>query len=360
MAVRQLLSPNLDNDPNNPLYIYQGGKILTDWYCWCLAVTAGSFGAKGGSYSAKTAWQSCNTKHCDFNLPEKVWIPVWWEGGDYGHVAEAYRDGNHITVYSSPYTHKATFDVFQGDDIKGLLNYIGQAYRVGSFSGWSETLLDSRIIEFYQDKSNEDICKEVWEGKWGTGRDRRNRLTEAGYDYDTIQRMIDQGIGKPEPESVVEPEPTSPEPVEDPEPVEPQPEPTPEPEPVSEPSSEPTEPIETEPIVEEPTNETNNEPKEEQMAQPTEPFEPAQEQADAQYIGGIIEEASSGFEIPKKVKLIAYIVGDILLIFGMLLPNIINALQAPTLSVWGEYVSKVLLEGGVYILLVFKLIKKKK
>ena len=352
MAVRQLLSPNLDNDPNNPLYIYQGGKILTDWYCWCLAVTAGSFGAKGSSYSAKTAWQSCNTKHCDFNLPEKVWIPVWWEGGEYGHVAEAYREGDTLTVYSSPYSHKATFDVFSGK-VKDILNYIGQVYRVGSFSGWSETLLDSDIIQFYQEKSNEEICKEVWEGKWGTGRDRKNRLTEAGYDYDTIQGMIDQGIGKPEPvvEPVVEPEPTSPEPVVEPEPVEPQPEPTPEPEPVSGPSDEPTEPINTEPIVEEPIEETNNAPKEEQMAVPTE---------NQQIIADIVEESSSIFHPSDKAKLIIYIIIDIAFFISIMLPFVADFIDADTLRTRLLCASQALTTAGVYWALVFKLIKKKK
>ncbi len=378
MACRQILSPNLDNDPNHPLYIYQGGKILTDWYCWCLAVCAGSFGAKGGSYSAKTAWQSCNTKHCDFDIPEKVWVPVWWEGGTYGHVAEAYREGDTLTVYSSPYTHKATFDVFRGK-VKDILNYIGQVYGVGGFTGWSETLLESRIIEFYQEKPNEEICKEVWEGKWGTGRDRKNRLTEAGYDYDTIQGMIDQGIGKPEPVK----EPPKPEPVEeqqkennDIKPQEP-----PQDDKGEETMNEPTKP-------EEPTQNGSNEPTTNQdSSAPTQntssdtssgfsspdsenknlekqqdtkdEFVPAKSQ-DAQFIGGIIEEASAEFEPSKKVKLIAYLVGDVLLVGSLLIPDIVNTIQAPTPNIWAEYLSKVLLEAGIAVLTVFKLFKRKK
>ena len=279
MAWKQILTPNLDNDPKKPLYVYQGGKILTDWYGWCLAVVHASFGAKGSSYSAKTAWQSCGTKHKDYNLPEKVWIPVWWEGGQYGHVAEAYRQGDQITVYSSPYTHKPYFQVFKGS-VKATLDSMGKTYGVGGFSGWSETLLDSRIISWVEDPKT------------------------------------------------VEPKP------------EPEPEPTPEPEP-------------------EPNKDDNKEPKEDDMSQPDEPFEPAKE-ADAQLIGGIIEEASDCFEPSKTMKLIAYLVGDALLVGAILIPDIVNAIQAPTMSVWAEYLSKVLLEAGTCILLVFKLIKKKK
>lgn len=151
MAYKQILYPNLDNDPNHPMYIYQGGKILSDWYGWCLAVVAGSYGAKGSSYSAKTAWQSCNTKHYDRDIPEKVYTPLWYEGGTYGHVVIAYREGNQITVYSSPYTHKPNFEIFKGE-INYILDYIGRVYVVGSYTGWSETVLESRVIELEEVK----------------------------------------------------------------------------------------------------------------------------------------------------------------------------------------------------------------
>lgn len=39
-------------------------------------------------------------------------------------------------------------------------------------------------------KSDEQIADEVIAGKWGNGDDRRNRLASAGYDYDTIQSLV--------------------------------------------------------------------------------------------------------------------------------------------------------------------------
>lgn len=39
-------------------------------------------------------------------------------------------------------------------------------------------------------KSDMEIAKEVLNGKWGNGEDRKKRLTEAGYDYNTIQKMV--------------------------------------------------------------------------------------------------------------------------------------------------------------------------
>ena len=41
-------------------------------------------------------------------------------------------------------------------------------------------------------KSNEEIAKEVIQGKWGNGTDRKNRLTKSGYDYYAVQKIVNQ------------------------------------------------------------------------------------------------------------------------------------------------------------------------
>lgn len=292
MAWKQKLWPNLDDNPNNPLYVWIGGQIIDDWCGWCLAVTAASYGAKGSSYSAKTAWQACGTKHYDRNIPEGIYVPLWYEGGDFGHVVIGYREGNHLTVYSSPCgQHIATFQVFSGD-LNWLLDYIGQIFYVGGFSGWSETVLDSRVIEWVADT-----------------------------------------VPTPTPTPTPEPEP--------------EPEPTPEPEPEPTPEPEPDEPIDD-----------NNNGKDDDMSKPQDPENPAAP-ADQQLVSGLIEESSQWFEFSPTIRLIFYLIGDALLVGGLIVPDIINAIQAPTLPVFAEYLSKVLIEVGTCILMIFKLVKKK-
>ncbi|MDE6947596.1 MAG: hypothetical protein K2P14_10485 [Anaeroplasmataceae bacterium] len=44
-------------------------------------------------------------------------------------------------------------------------------------------------------KSNEEIAEEVKAGKWGNGEDRKNKLTEAGYDYNAIQAIVNASYG---------------------------------------------------------------------------------------------------------------------------------------------------------------------
>lgn len=41
-------------------------------------------------------------------------------------------------------------------------------------------------------KSNEDIAKEVIAGKWGNGRERKEKLVAAGYDYNKIQAIVNE------------------------------------------------------------------------------------------------------------------------------------------------------------------------
>ena len=41
-------------------------------------------------------------------------------------------------------------------------------------------------------KSVDEIAKEVINGKWGTGTDRKNRLTKAGYDYSVVQKRVNE------------------------------------------------------------------------------------------------------------------------------------------------------------------------
>ena len=41
-------------------------------------------------------------------------------------------------------------------------------------------------------KSVEEVAKEVLAGKWGNGDDRKNRLKAAGYDYNAVQKKVNE------------------------------------------------------------------------------------------------------------------------------------------------------------------------
>lgn len=44
-------------------------------------------------------------------------------------------------------------------------------------------------------KSIEEIAAEVIAGKWGMGNDRRQRLSNAGYDYKEVQELVNKILG---------------------------------------------------------------------------------------------------------------------------------------------------------------------
>lgn len=55
-----------------------------------------------------------------------------------------------------------------------------------------KALFDTPIKETVNKKSNEEIAKEVVAGKWGNGNARKTALTKAGYDYNTIQTLVNK------------------------------------------------------------------------------------------------------------------------------------------------------------------------
>ena len=44
-------------------------------------------------------------------------------------------------------------------------------------------------------KALEEIAKEVIRGEWGSGETRKTKLTEAGYDYEAVQKEVNRILG---------------------------------------------------------------------------------------------------------------------------------------------------------------------
>ena len=64
-------------------------------------------------------------------------------------------------------------------------------------AGYDYATVQSRVNEILSGKSgskksNEEIAKEVIAGKWGNGDDRKNRLAAAGYDYAAVQKCVNK------------------------------------------------------------------------------------------------------------------------------------------------------------------------
>lgn len=346
MSFKQIIFPNLDD---KKLVVNYQGKPLLDWFLWCLAVAQKTFNVAPFAASAQIAWNWNNTKHQDRNLPDGCFVPIWWTGGtgNYGHVAVAKRSGNRIQVWSSPYRHKPFFDYFEGE-LNATIDNISRIYGV-VYAGWTETMNTTRIVEWVtppQLKPNEEIATEVWRDMWGKGQDRINRLTSAGYDWRTIQALIDKGVGKPVEQPKVE-----------------------ETKPVEQPKVEEVKPAEVVKPIEQPKTEDESKEEEKHMDKIPEltddkikQFNDAYQASLAQ-ASGIIEEVGSGFDFSQKTKMIAYLTGDFLLLAGAITPQVILAIMSlndKNLTAFGTALASILATLGSQILLIFKLMKKKK
>ena len=43
-------------------------------------------------------------------------------------------------------------------------------------------------------KTTDQLAEEVIAGQWGNGADRKKRLTDAGYDYNAVQNIVNQKL----------------------------------------------------------------------------------------------------------------------------------------------------------------------
>ena len=59
----------------------------------------------------------------------------------------------------------------------------------GGYNGYSKGS-SSKSAEIK--KTVDELAKEVWDGKWGSGDERRKKLTAAGYDYDVVQKRVNE------------------------------------------------------------------------------------------------------------------------------------------------------------------------
>jgi LysM repeat protein len=143
---------------------------------WCLQNVRLGFGIQSGHFASAKADMEYQKTHGTFhtdNIPTNVAVPVYIDSlSQYEHVLVSdngtyYSDGMHLT------------------SLNGLKVF-----------GWGECCDNQRVVEWQEDrkKSNDEIANEVIAGKWGAGQDRKNRLQSAGYDYNTVQAIVNQKL----------------------------------------------------------------------------------------------------------------------------------------------------------------------
>lgn len=295
--------PLLDD---SKLVVYSGGKPLYDWWGWCLAVVDAAFGVPPFAASAIQAWEVNKTKYTEggMSIPIGMYLPVFYRGGQYGHIVIAYRDAyDHVKVWSSPYTHKPYFDFFEGPVIS-TLDQVGKIYGC-SYVGWSPTL-GSKTIASWEMVTEPNLAKTETPKEPEPTPDEKESATEEASVEQPVQDLdtnIDANVS--------------------------------------------------------PGGETEDSPDVEHVTK--EQFEKLMEEniTYMEKFHEIINEAGNEITFKPITKKVVYIVCDLLLLTGAEVNPIITAINAESLEMFATALTQALFTAGVGGLLIFKLLKAK-
>ena len=114
-----------------------------------------------------------------------LWIASWGanDGQNHGYPTPKHWKVVALHQFTSRYGGRSLdADVFNGD-ANAWDKYAG-----GSAGSGSPAPPPAR-------KTNQQLADEAIAGKWGNGNDRKNRLTQAGYDYQAVQDIVNARLG---------------------------------------------------------------------------------------------------------------------------------------------------------------------
>ena len=100
-----------------------------------------------------------------------------------------------LAQWSSNPTYQGSYGMWQytsDGSVNGISGRVDMNYQLKELGGSLNITSNNENSK----KSNEEIANEVIAGKWGNGTDRKNKLTNAGYDYNTIQKLVNQKLSK--------------------------------------------------------------------------------------------------------------------------------------------------------------------
>ena len=119
---------------------------------------------------------------------------------DYTHIDRLDKYDKWIAQWSTRCTCKKPFGMWQfgGETNKIRTNKVAgvtcdQNY---AYKDYPAIIKNSGLNGFHKagTKTVDDLAREVIDGKWGTGINRKNRLEQAGYNYRAVQNRVNQLI----------------------------------------------------------------------------------------------------------------------------------------------------------------------
>lgn len=125
----------------------------------------------------------------------KYWATGLIDGADLGS-----RYTYWIAQYNKECTYKGPYAMWQNSSsgkVDGINGNVDMNYLYSDLGGsqGSASVSVSKPVNSTK-KSNETVANEVINGLWGNNPERKTKLTNAGYDYNNIQKIVNQKVGK--------------------------------------------------------------------------------------------------------------------------------------------------------------------
>lgn len=185
---------------------YAGVYCSTYWYTTCVSESI---------RKKWPCWIADYATKCSYKGPYDIWqnglvyvagagnidhdfcytdLPAVIKSGGYNGFAKA----------SSPAPAKKTVDELANEVIQGKWSAGEERKKLLTDAGYNYTAVQNRVNELLspktaptiKKKSNDEIANEVIQGKWSAGAERMKLLTKAGYDYMTIQNLVNKKLRK--------------------------------------------------------------------------------------------------------------------------------------------------------------------
>ena len=142
-----------------------------------------------------SAGESCNVPYNTYPWSKAA---VWQFTSSFkyqGHNIDANYCYDPFVLDCVPPDTTKTIEILAREVINGKWGN-GNARKVAlTNAGYDYDTVQKRVNEILAPKSVDVLAREVIIGKWGNGEIRRRALTNAGYDYNAVQKRVNQLLG---------------------------------------------------------------------------------------------------------------------------------------------------------------------
>ncbi|MCW6664250.1 N-acetylmuramoyl-L-alanine amidase [Aerococcaceae bacterium NML191219] len=148
--------------------------------------------AKTGIYRVRTSWSDARSQKGAFKNLDNAKICA---NKNAGYVV---FDEKGNQVYPTSRVSTASTDDIAREVINGKWGNGAQRKSALTQAGYDYDKVQVRVNELLGSKvstslkSIDEIAREVINGDWGNGQDRKNRLTNAGYNYNQVQQKVNE------------------------------------------------------------------------------------------------------------------------------------------------------------------------